>query len=90
MQIRRHRRRHYRSALRYHTRYSTRLVGGATRPRRVDDVILFCRLYQRILKIDESLKPFLEEQFRLCEQHQHQQEIQAILQRVYGSKPQNQ
>jgi len=84
VRIRRLTRRNVRSGIRYNTRFTTRFVGGASRPRRVDDLVILCRLYKRILKIDESLKPFLEEQFRLYEQHQHRREAQAILQRVYG------
>ena len=89
MKIRTLTRRHARTCFRHTTRYTTRFIGGASRPPRVDAMVLFCRLYKRILKIDESLKPFLEEQFRAYEQHQHQQEVQTMLQRVYGqdSKP---
>jgi hypothetical protein len=83
LKIRRLTRRHYRTTL----RYTTRMLGGVHRPRPTDYLALYCRLVKRIIKIDESLVPFMQQQVQLLEKHRFEEEIQAALQRVYGSDP---
>jgi len=68
-------------------RHTTRMLGGVRRPRPPDYLALYCRLLKRILKIDQSLRPFMQEQVQLFEKRPFEEEVQAALQRVYGSNP---
>jgi hypothetical protein len=63
------------------SRYATRMLGGACRP---DWLAIGCRLIGLILKIDDDLRPYMQEQIRLQEQRQFDQRLQAAIQRVYG------
>src|SRR5262252_6193155 len=74
-------RRHARTAL----RLTTRMLGGIPRPRPPDYLAIVCRLLNRVLKIDQDLRPFMQEQVQLYEKCRFQEEVQAALHRVYGS-----
>jgi len=65
-------------------RHTTRMLGGAPRPRPPDYLAMACRALKAILKIDKSLRPFMQEQFQLYEQHRFGQQTQAALQSIYG------
>jgi hypothetical protein len=87
MPLRKVTRRSARSVLRHTIRYTTRMLAGVRRPRPPDYLALYCRLLKRILKIDQSLRPFMQEQVQLYEKRRFEEEVLAALQRVYGSNP---
>jgi hypothetical protein len=65
-------------------RHSTRMLGGARRPRQPNYLLLACRALSELIKIDARLRPFMEEQQRMLEQDAWNQECEAALRKVYG------
>ena len=68
-------------------RYANRMVTGIHRQRPPDYLAIACRCLKAVIKIDESLNPYIEEQVRLQQAHARDQEIDALLARVYSSSP---
>jgi hypothetical protein len=63
------------------------MVTGIPRPRPPDYLAIACRCLKAVIKIDESLNPYIEEQIRLEQAQAREQEIDALLARVYGPQP---
>jgi len=60
------------------------MLCGFRRPRPPDYLAMACRALKLVLKIDEDLRPFMQEQVRLLEQDVFNQQVQAALRHVYG------
>ena len=68
-------------------RYANRMVTGIPRPRPPDYLAIACRCLKAVIKMDESLNPYIEDQIRLQQARIRDQEIDALLARVYGLAP---
>lgn len=64
--------------------HTTRMLGGAPRPRPPDEIALYCRAMRRILEIDKTLVPFLREQQRIHDDRLFRRECEAALAKIYG------
>jgi len=60
------------------------MLCGVHRPRPPDYLAIVCHALKLVLKIDEDLRPFMQEQVRLVEEDHFKQRLQAALRRVYG------
>jgi len=60
------------------------MLCGFRRPRAPDYLAMYCRALELVLKIDEDLRPFMQEQVRLLEQDALNRQGQAALRHVYG------
>jgi hypothetical protein len=66
------------------TRYCTRRLPGAPRRRSPNYLSLVCRAFKEIIRLDNHLRPYMQERAREEEQNTRRREVQAALQRVYG------
>jgi hypothetical protein len=57
------------------------MLGGA---RESDWLAIYCRLLNLVVKIDQDLLPFMQQQSQLYEKHLSEEQSQASLHRVYG------
>jgi hypothetical protein len=64
-----------------------RMLGGAREP---DWLAVYCRLITLVLKLDEDLRPFMQEQQRLFEDWLRKQKVEALINKVYRADSQNQ
>ncbi len=65
-------------------RYSTRMLGGFRRPPPPNFLRIACRALAEVLRIDQRLGPYVQEQIRLEQQRRFEAVIEAALDRVYG------
>ena len=74
-------------------RYATRMLGGAHRPRRANDLLLLCRILTRYLRVVRRMEkrdphlfgPRARDYFLdTLAMERHQQEAQAALRKIYG------
>ena len=65
-------------------RHTTRMLGGGRRPPPPDYFALTCRAFEEVLKINNRLSPFMQEQKRMLEDWLWRQEVEAALRKVYG------
>lgn len=71
-------------------RPTTRMLGGARRPRPVNQIALICRAMAEVIRIDRHLKPWLEEQARLAAQRRWMETWEPALLKVYGPRSDSQ
>ena len=65
-------------------RHTTRMLGGAHRPRPPNYLALASSAIAEVIKLDKRLRPFMLEQRQRLEQWRLNQEIEAALRKVYG------
>ena len=65
-------------------RHNTRMLGGAPRPRPEDEIAVICRAVKEVMRIDKSLRPFMQEQKRFLEDWLHHVEPRRALDKIYG------
>jgi hypothetical protein len=73
-----------RSPARRLSRHTTRLLGGARRPRPPDYLALACRALQEVIKIDASLREYAAEHCNAVARLLLHEEAQSALRKVYG------
>jgi hypothetical protein len=60
------------------------MLGGAHRPRPVNQLDLACRLLNQVIRIDKRLRPSMQEQERRYKQWLWEQSWEPLLRKVYG------
>lgn len=69
------------------TRHASRMLGGVHRPRPPDLLAIACRALERVVKIDKSLRPFMQDQTRIMQDWLWRQEVDATVRKVYSQPP---
>ncbi len=68
-------------------RYTSRMLGGARRPREPDYLALACRAFEEVIRIDQRLRPYMEEEQRLLNEYIEDEKRAVALRNVYGDTP---
>jgi hypothetical protein len=69
------------------TRYTSLMLGGAHRPRPPDYLALACRALEEVVRIDQRLRPYMQEEQRLLHEYIEDEKREVALRNVYGDTP---
>jgi len=74
----------HRVPMRALTRCCTRRLPGAPRRRSPNYQALVCRALNEVIRLDNRLRPYMQERAREEEQNAWRREVEATLERIYG------
>jgi hypothetical protein len=77
-----------RSPFRKTLRHTTRMLGGVRRPAPPNYLALACQALAEVIKIDERMRPHLDQQVENLKRWRRSVELQALLDKVYGDEGQ--